>query len=215
MKIQWSDPKTRLIIILGATGVLLAILIITAVLVLTSSGWRAPAITESDESGEPGTTQNSGDTTDDGYGSQTENTAGTTVPVIPQPLEPDANQLAALSHNVKGYGAKGDGKTDDTAAFQAAISASQKDGAAVHVPSGSYVISTPLMLISQTMFGYDVEDIEKDADKLPTLVFTQNDKPCLVANSSAVSGIHVSFQDKNNTGGWPFLFLPPAHGSAM
>lgn len=43
---------------------------------------------------------------------------------------------------VKDYGALGDGVTDDTAAFMAAINATGTNGGAVYVPPGNYVLST-------------------------------------------------------------------------
>lgn len=43
--------------------------------------------------------------------------------------------------NVRTYGAKGDGVTDDTAAIQAAITAAEASGGAVIVPAGSYLLS--------------------------------------------------------------------------
>lgn len=51
--------------------------------------------------------------------------------------------------NVKSYGAKGDGVTDDTAAIQAAIDALGETGGVIFVPTGTYVISTPLTLTNQ------------------------------------------------------------------
>jgi hypothetical protein len=47
----------------------------------------------------------------------------------------------ALGVNVKNYGAKGDGKHDDTAAFQRAMMAvSKQGGGIVYVPAGNYRI---------------------------------------------------------------------------
>ncbi|MCC6442610.1 MAG: hypothetical protein IT210_04020 [Armatimonadetes bacterium] len=46
--------------------------------------------------------------------------------------------------NVKDYGAKGDGATDDTAAFQAAMAAVADQGGTVTVPVGNYLIKTHL-----------------------------------------------------------------------
>lgn len=51
--------------------------------------------------------------------------------------------LGARVYNIRDHGAKGDGKTVDTAALQAAIDACTKDGGGtVLVPSGTFVIGT-------------------------------------------------------------------------
>jgi len=47
--------------------------------------------------------------------------------------------------SVKDFGAKGDGTTDDTAAIQAAIDAVGSQGT-VHVPSGTYVVSSTIQI---------------------------------------------------------------------
>src|SRR5882672_1518555 len=51
--------------------------------------------------------------------------------------------LGARIYNIRSFGAKGDGKTLDTAALQAAIDACTRDGGGtVLVPSGTFVIGT-------------------------------------------------------------------------
>jgi hypothetical protein len=48
--------------------------------------------------------------------------------------------------SVRDYGAKGDGVTDDTAAFQNAMNALSPDGGVVNVPTGNYLIQSHLSI---------------------------------------------------------------------
>ncbi len=43
------------------------------------------------------------------------------------------------THSIKAYGATGDGATDDTQAFLAAIADMPKTGAVLHIPAGRCV----------------------------------------------------------------------------
>ncbi len=70
------------------------------------------------------------------------------------------NVLAASARNVKNYGAKGDGVTDDTQAFLNALNQGRnnefpfRSGAAVYVPPGVYLIKKTLIVWRQTLlFG--------------------------------------------------------------
>src|SRR4051794_32970965 len=66
-------------------------------------------------------------------------TQPSTQPAATPPVAP------AFVADVRQFGAKGDGATDDTAAFQAAIDAAARAGGGVaHVPAGKYLIKTHL-----------------------------------------------------------------------
>lgn len=58
-----------------------------------------------------------------------------------------------LSFNVKDYGAKGDGSTDDYAAIQATIDAAHVDGGEVYFPPGDYRVSATLKLDQRGITG--------------------------------------------------------------
>lgn len=59
----------------------------------------------------------------------------------------------AAVYNVKAYGAKGDGVTDDTAAIQAAINAVPSGGGIVLLPPGVYLVSTVTLPSNVTLQG--------------------------------------------------------------
>ena len=79
--------------------------------------------------------------------------------------------------NVKDYGARGDGVTDDTAAINAAITAGDRCGqgcdsstvvpALVYFPSGTYLVSTPII-------QYYFTQLVGDALNPPTLLASSN-----------------------------------------
>jgi hypothetical protein len=64
--------------------------------------------------------------------------------------------LAEIATNVKSYGAKGDGVTDDTAALQAAINYGNTNKMKVYFPYGQYVVTSSLIISNNThLFGRD------------------------------------------------------------
>lgn len=63
-------------------------------------------------------------------------------PPYPYPLEPESERL----YSVTEYGAAGDGRQDDTEAFEKALTAAGAGGGYVYVPGGSYRITRPLLV---------------------------------------------------------------------
>lgn len=63
-----------------------------------------------------------------------------TRPAVARPAAEAQRNRGNAQANVRDHGAKGDGTSDDTAAFQAAIDALPSDGGTVYVPAGAYVI---------------------------------------------------------------------------
>jgi hypothetical protein len=59
--------------------------------------------------------------------------------------------LADIAYNVKAYGAKGDGITDDTIAIQNAINAALNNGGDVFFPKGYYRVTQPIK-VGQSIF---------------------------------------------------------------
>ncbi|KAK5017179.1 hypothetical protein LTR39_001690, partial [Cryomyces antarcticus] len=77
-----------------------------------------------------------------------------------------SNSNFQVYRNVKDFGAKGDGSTDDTAAINSAITAGHRCGqgcdsstvtpALVYFPSGTYLVSKPIVQLYYTQFVGDV-----------------------------------------------------------
>ncbi|MCK5563837.1 MAG: hypothetical protein KAJ07_01205 [Planctomycetes bacterium] len=105
----------------------------------------------------------------------------------------------SLFVNVKDYGAKGDGITDDTAAFSAAIAAAS--GEQMHVPPGTYVIGN-LDLTIDSYWNLDpAATIKHKAGNSVQMVDFQ-------ANSLTIRG--GTFDgNKDNQLKWPVLFAGP------
>lgn len=85
--------------------------------------------------------------------------------------------------NVKDYGAKGDGSTDDTQAFKDAIAS----GSAVYFPAGVYLITESLELENITLLG--------DGQAL-SILKKRGDSPAILAGSrSALDSFAVTFEE--------------------
>jgi hypothetical protein len=82
-------------------------------------------------------------------GTNTAVTLGSSVTVASGPTTAPARNVRPIGAgwlNVKAFGAKGDGITDDTAALQAAITAGGAAHTTVYVPPGTYMVSDPIVI---------------------------------------------------------------------
>ncbi|HEX5590135.1 MAG TPA: glycosyl hydrolase family 28-related protein, partial [Candidatus Limnocylindrales bacterium] len=80
----------------------------------------------------------------------------TVPPPAPTPPPPDPTATPAPAGlNVRDYGAKGDGASNDTAAFNAALQASLTRGKVVYVPNGTYALTRLIMPAGVTLRGQD------------------------------------------------------------
>src|SRR5712692_9248425 len=87
--------------------------------------------------------------------------------------------------DVKTYGAKGDGVTDDTAAIQAALDGRPSTGAVIYFPAGTYLITASLSIKNPRIMlvgaGTDITLIKAGA----------NIATALIANASGIQGFTV------------------------
>ncbi|MEG3185255.1 glycosyl hydrolase family 28-related protein, partial [Lysobacter erysipheiresistens] len=65
---------------------------------------------------------------------------GTAFSAVAAVYSPPNRARGSASINVRNHGARGNGRTDDTAAFQRAINALPSTGGTVVVPDGTYMI---------------------------------------------------------------------------
>lgn len=82
--------------------------------------------------------------------------------------------------NVRDFGARGDGRTDDTGAFEKAIEAARSAGASVFAPRATYLLTRPLVLENVSLTGPSPGVWCADTDVLPILLPQHRDSPCLV-----------------------------------
>ena len=87
------------------------------------------------------------------------------------PAELKSDMHADYVLNVKDYGAKGDGTTDDTAAIQAAIDAAASTLAmAVYIPAGTYIITTPLLIQTYSDSDATIDGVKWWEGRAPSLI---------------------------------------------
>ncbi|MHB0999846.1 MAG: glycosyl hydrolase family 28-related protein [Armatimonadota bacterium] len=92
--------------------------------------------------------------------------------------------------NVKELGAVGDGKKDDTAAFERAIARGAKDKLPVIVPQGTYRVTRPLTIAFQSMVGNEPGGWNADAIPMASILVDHEKGPALtMMDASSVYGI--------------------------
>ncbi len=102
--------------------------------------------------------------------------------------------LKAEHHNVKDYGAVGNGSADDTVAFRDAIKAAEKDGMPVYVPAGTYRITKTLTLNFVTLYGYTSGTWTADVSDLPTVCHVNLEEPLFDVCSGSLAGLNLAVQ---------------------
>ncbi|NLN76403.1 MAG: hypothetical protein GX139_08835 [Armatimonadetes bacterium] len=131
----------------------------------------------------------------------------------------DANDVV-VSANVTSFGAKGDAKTDDTKAFQAALDSAAEKGGIVFVPAGTYLIAGTLNVPQGvTLRGVWESPHHADIGK-GTLIYAtgeagkEDGTPLISLNqSSCIKGITIFYpdQDIDNVKAYPWTI----RGSGM
>ncbi len=98
--------------------------------------------------------------------------------------------------NVRRLGAKGDGKTDDTAAFLAAVARAGKEHGRVVVPPGAYVISKPIRIerLGLSAAGANLRAWPADADVMPAIIPKHRDAPAFILGAgAALAGLDITY----------------------
>lgn len=121
------------------------------------------------------------------FGSASFETRATSWPVkFPGKTVDLADIQKASMKNVKDYGAKGDGITDDTAALQSALNT----GEPVYIPAGTYIISDSLRAIKNNVIYGDSEAsyiVSKSTDKTKYILG--------IGSRSAVYNLSLSYSN--------------------
>lgn len=87
------------------------------------------------------------------------------------PAELKGDMHADYVLNVKDYGAKGDGATDDTAAMQATIDAAVSMLAmAIYIPAGTYIITAPLVIQAYSDSDATIDGVKWWEGRAPALI---------------------------------------------
>ncbi len=92
---------------------------------------------------------------------------------------------AASSLSVLDFGAKGDGKADDTAAIRKAIEAGRTQSRPVTFPRGQYIVTQPLEIEGQSLEGAVAGAWNADSCPMPTLRVSHAKGPAITMKEGA------------------------------
>jgi parallel beta-helix repeat protein len=131
--------------------------------------------------------------------------AGLTPPSPPAPVI-----------DVRGLGARGDGRTDDTAAIQAAVDRAAVAHGAVFVPAGTY-LSGPLALPSDvTIFGQGYFSMIVQKGGARDHLLSPMDRPGVPSVANVViRDLHLIGRSGQQNGGGPMPLAGARHGVAI
>ncbi|MCB1086777.1 MAG: hypothetical protein KDM63_07010 [Verrucomicrobiae bacterium] len=102
--------------------------------------------------------------------------------------------LPSSGVNVRDHGAKGDGVTDDTAAFEAALNEGRSSRRPAFVPDGRYRLTRPLSIHAQGLVGNPWGSWVADVAALPTLLPESLEGPALTLEAGgSVAGIEIRY----------------------
>lgn len=105
----------------------------------------------------------------------------------------------AAELNVKDFGAVGDGKADDTAAIQAALTKAKEStrGGSVLLPAGEYRVTKTISVGNCLLTGLSNGGWPADSGPMPTLKVDHTDGPCIAAGAAAsIHGINFAYDHK-------------------
>ena len=122
----------------------------------------------------------------------------------------------SLAVNVRMMGAKGDGKTDDTPAFLAAIQQAQAGGGIVLVPKGKYLISQSLNIEKLTLAGSGAGAWPSDVDLLPSIIPIHRDSPAFILGKGGfLRNIDITYKWKTEPTNGPAAILITGVGAIV
>lgn len=114
-----------------------------------------------------------------------------------------------FARNVREFGAKGDGVTDDTAAFQKALDETGANGGIVRVPAGNYLIKTHLSIPANvTLEGVWTAPPCPTKVKSPNPDLVEKYKAAPASDKTWLSGsVLLAVEGAGKIDGTPFIFL--------